>query len=220
MRSTSARMRSASSRISTVSSRSGASTLLSSSCAAPRMPDSGFFTSCARIAAMPVTLRAALRNVSCRSSARAAEASCSTSSTAPGSSGSGEPCTVMPCLCSRGLSSVRSWSAMVASLSRTCSISRNSGLSGGTRSVSACCASCAVEMPRNCSAAWLAKRKRFSRVEQHHRHRQRREQRRVIGRCRGAPRPTTASDADGRSALCSLRPPSAQRAARRAISGS
>jgi hypothetical protein len=39
---------------------------------------------------------------------RAAEASCSTSSTAPGSSGSGEPCTVMPRLCSRGLSSVRS----------------------------------------------------------------------------------------------------------------
>ena len=57
---------------------------------------------------MPVTLRAALRNVSCRSSARAAEASCITSRTAPGSSGSGEPCTVMPCLFNRGLSTVRS----------------------------------------------------------------------------------------------------------------
>ena len=62
MRSTSARMRSASSRISTASSRSARPTLASSNCAAPRMPDSGFFTSCARIAAMPVTLRAALRN--------------------------------------------------------------------------------------------------------------------------------------------------------------
>ena len=60
------------------------------------MPDSGFFTSCARIAAMPVTLRAAPRNASWRSSARAAEASCMTSSTAPGSSGSGEACTVIP----------------------------------------------------------------------------------------------------------------------------
>ena len=47
---------------------------------------------------MPVTLRAAPRKASWRSSARAAEASCSTSSTAPGSSGSGEPCTVMPLL--------------------------------------------------------------------------------------------------------------------------
>ena len=83
---------------------------------------------------MPDTLRAAPRNASCRSSARAAEASCITSSTAPGSSGSGEPCTVMPGLCSRGLSSVMSWSEMVASVCRTCSISRNSGLSGGTRS--------------------------------------------------------------------------------------
>ncbi len=65
---------------------------------------------------MPVTLRAAPRKASWRSSARAAEASCSTSSTAPGSSGSGEPCTVMPCLFSRGLSTVRSWSDTVASL--------------------------------------------------------------------------------------------------------
>ena len=53
-------------------------------------------------------LRAALRNVSCRSNARAAEASCNTSRTAPGSSGKGEPCTVMPCLFSRGLSTDRS----------------------------------------------------------------------------------------------------------------
>ena len=59
---------------------------------------------------MPVTLRAAPRKASWRSSARAAEASCSTSSTAPGSSGSGEPCTVMPRLFSRGLSTDRSWS--------------------------------------------------------------------------------------------------------------
>ena len=68
-------MRSASSRISTVSSRSGSPTLASSSWAAPRMPESGFLTSCARIAAMPETLRAALRKVSWRSSVRAAEAS-------------------------------------------------------------------------------------------------------------------------------------------------
>ncbi len=57
---------------------------------------------------MPVTLRAAPRKASWRSSVRAAEASCITSTTAPGSSGSGEASAVMPGLCRRGLSSVRS----------------------------------------------------------------------------------------------------------------
>ena len=61
MRSTSATIRSVSSQISRVSSRSPASALRSRSWAAPRMPESGFLTSCASIAAMAVTERAALR---------------------------------------------------------------------------------------------------------------------------------------------------------------
>ena len=64
MRSTSAQMRSVSSQIRRVSSRSASPAFCSSSWAAPRMPDSGFFTSCASIAAMALTERAAPRWVS------------------------------------------------------------------------------------------------------------------------------------------------------------
>ena len=55
MRSTSFTMRSASSQISRVSARSSSPTEDSSSCAAPRMPESGFLISWASIAARPVT---------------------------------------------------------------------------------------------------------------------------------------------------------------------
>src|SRR4051794_3715622 len=51
---------------------------------------------------------------------------------------------------------------MVASLLRTCSISRKTGLSSGTRSSRRICARPAADMPKNCSAAWLTWRKWFS----------------------------------------------------------
>ena len=153
-------MRSASSRISTVSSRSPSSTLASSNCAAPRMPDSGFLISCAKTADMPVTLRAAPRNFICRSRARAALLSCSVTSTQPGSSSMGVACTVMPRLCRRGLSRVRSCSEIVVPWRRTCARTEKIGLSGGTSVARVMLASCSRDTPRNCSAAWLAKRNR------------------------------------------------------------
>ncbi len=61
MRSTSAQIRSVSSQISRVSTVSSGVTDCSSSCAAPRIPDSGFLTSWASIAAIAVTERAAPR---------------------------------------------------------------------------------------------------------------------------------------------------------------
>ena len=67
IRSTSATMRSASSQIRRVSARSSSSASVSRSCAAPRMPDSGFLISWASMAARPVTVRAAPRCVSWRS---------------------------------------------------------------------------------------------------------------------------------------------------------
>ncbi len=158
MRSTRSRMRSASSRISTANSRSGSPTLPSSNWAAPRMPLSGFFTSCASTAAMPLTERAADRNTVCRSSARAAELSCSVSTTLPGSSSKVVACTVMPGLCKRGLSRVMSWSAIVIPAAGPVAIRAKIGLSVGSSSDSAMCESCCNDRPRNCSAAWLAKR--------------------------------------------------------------
>ena len=123
------------------SSRSFAhATLPSSSCAAPRMPESGFFTSCARTAAMPVTLRAALRNtVSWRSSARAAELVLQRQqhrSRAPRAHRRALHDDAA-CLCRRGLSSDM---IMIADRrcrrARTCWISRNSGCRSGSRSPS------------------------------------------------------------------------------------
>ena len=73
-------MRSVSSQISRVSARSSSPTELSSNCAAPRMPDSGFLISCASIAPSAVTERAALRWVSCLSIFSAIDRSCSRSS--------------------------------------------------------------------------------------------------------------------------------------------
>ena len=60
-RSTSLPMRAASAWMSPVSSRSASPRPISRSCAAPEMPASGFRISCASIAAMPVTERAAER---------------------------------------------------------------------------------------------------------------------------------------------------------------
>ncbi len=84
-------MRSVSSQISWVNSRAAASASCSKSCAAPRMPESGFFTSCASIAAMAVTERAAFRWVSWRSILSAIERSCSVSTRRSGPSPAGAP---------------------------------------------------------------------------------------------------------------------------------
>ena len=92
MRSTSVTMRSASSQISRVSMRSSDEAACSSSCAAPRMPDSGFLISCASIAASAITERAALRWVNCRSILSAMVRSCSITTIWPGRSVSGATC--------------------------------------------------------------------------------------------------------------------------------
>ena len=89
MRSTSFTMRSASSQISRVSARSSSLTDDSRSCAAPRMPDSGFLISWASIAARPVTVRAAPRWVSWRSILSAIDRSWSTTTTPSWRSSSG-----------------------------------------------------------------------------------------------------------------------------------
>ena len=83
--------------------RSGASArgrpaaFCSRSCAAPRMPESGFLTSWASIAAIAVTERAALRCVSCRSILWAIERSCSVTTSWPGCSTSAATWIVMTC---------------------------------------------------------------------------------------------------------------------------
>ncbi len=92
MRSTSFTIRSASSQISRVKVRSSSPTDCSSSCAAPRMPDSGFLISCASMAASAVTERAAPRWVSWRSILSAMVRSCSITTTWSGRSGSGATC--------------------------------------------------------------------------------------------------------------------------------
>ena len=93
MRSTRLRMRSVSEQMSCVSARSASLVFASRSCAAPRMPDSGFLISCASTAASPDTERAAARWVSWRSIICAMFRCCSMSTTSPGWSGIGPPCT-------------------------------------------------------------------------------------------------------------------------------
>ena len=94
--------------------------------------------------------------------------------------------TVMPRLASRGLSSVRSWLATEASVCRTCSINRNSGLSCGTRSGSRICA-----RPRDGDAEKLLGRmvdqaKPVFLVDHDDRHRQGAEHGGIVGRTRPA----------------------------------
>ena len=74
-------MRSVSSQISWISCLSSSPTAGSRSWAAPRMPESGFLTSCARVAASPATERVERRCEICWSSRRATEQGCSTTST-------------------------------------------------------------------------------------------------------------------------------------------
>ena len=106
---------------------------------------------------MPETLRAALRKVSWRSSARAAEASCKVSITDPGRSGSSVPCTVIPVRRSRrGPSSTSSCSTTVSPRLRTWVTSWKIGLSAGSISVSAWPRICSSDRPRKFSAALFA----------------------------------------------------------------
>ena len=202
-------------------------TLLSSNWAAPRMPDSGFFTSCARIAAMPVTLRAALRKVSCRSSARAAEASCSTSTH--------RARLLRQRRALHGdavLVEARAFQRQVVvgdgglAVARTCSISRKIGLSGGSRSASAELRELHQRHAEELLGGVVGEAEAVGRVEQHHRHRQRRQQR-SSGRAAAARsrRPTTASTPRATAPLTPPPPVPRSRGRRcgsapRAISGS
>ena len=83
------RMRSVSAQISCVRFFSLSGTASSSSCAAPRMPASGFLISCASTAAMPCIERTAPRCRSWRSMRCARLRSCRVMMTAPSGSGSG-----------------------------------------------------------------------------------------------------------------------------------
>ena len=124
MRSTSFTMRSVSSQISLVSERSSSPADCSSSCAAPRMPDSGFLISCASMAASAITERAAPRWVSWRSILSAMVRSCSMTTTWSGYSGSGATCrstSRSPGL--RGVARSTLYSLTGAPRWRTCSIS-------------------------------------------------------------------------------------------------
>ena len=124
----------------------------------------------------------------------------------PGSSGSGEPCTVMPRLCSRGLSSSGRGRRRWPRPARTWSISRNSGLSRRHQVRQARSARVgAVEMPRNCSAAWLAKRKRLSASSSTTGTGKRRQQRRRHRATRGAPRARRGCAHRRRRRSCGLR---------------
>ena len=82
-------MRSVSSQISRVSCRSSSLADCSRSCAAPRMPESGFLISCASIAPSAVIERAAPRWVICRSILSAMVRSCSITMTSSPASPSG-----------------------------------------------------------------------------------------------------------------------------------
>ena len=128
-------MRSVSSQISFVSDRSSSPADCSSSCAAPRMPDSGFLISCASMAASAITERAAPRWVSWRSILSAMVRSCSITTTWSGYSGSGATCRSTrrsPGL--RGVARSTLYSLTAAPRWRTCSISVSSGEPNGTRS--------------------------------------------------------------------------------------
>lgn len=91
-RSTSLPIRAASSRISPASSRSVSGSDISSNCAAPLIPASGFRISCASIAAMPVTERTAERWLRERSIRSARPCGWRRRRTSPGLSSRGTAC--------------------------------------------------------------------------------------------------------------------------------
>ena len=160
MRSTSATMRSVSSQISRVSSRPAASASCSSSCAAPRMPDSGFLTSCASIAAIAVTERAALRWVELavdlvgdRALVQGQDQQVRRfpGQRAPGSSPSG-------CRSRGAFERHVVFRRSCRRCARPRRPARRAGCAAATKSASALPRSAAAPRPKNCSAAGLTRR--------------------------------------------------------------
>ena len=158
MRSIRPRMRSVSREISWVISRSSGASDSSSSCAAPRMPASGFLISCASTAAMPCIERTAPRAISWRSMRCARLRSCKVSSMAPSGSGSGV--TVTSAMRSPWRGVERSTSRSAAEALRSARLGdqlEQRGLPNGIRSASVCLRSSGRPVSKNCSAAGLAK---------------------------------------------------------------
>src|SRR6185437_1341746 len=121
-----------------------------------RADASGFFTSCASIAAIAVTDRAALRCVSWRSILCAMVRSCSVTTTCSRSSATGAACTVTICEPRRGVSRTTPYSETLCPLWRTLSMSAKTGLSGGSKCSSGPSSKVAALASKNCSAAALA----------------------------------------------------------------
>ena len=155
MRSTRATIRSVSSQISRVRVRSSSPAFCSRSCAAPRMPDSGFFTSCASSAAMAVTERAALRWTNWRSILRAMERSWSDTTTWAGASASGAASIETKRGAPRGSSTVTPVCATLWAPWRTCRTRAKMALSSGSAEVSGRFSRFEALASNNCSAAGL-----------------------------------------------------------------
>ena len=157
MRSTSFTMRSVSSQMSRVSARSSSDASVSRSCAAPRMPDSGFLISCASIEAIAETDRAAPRCACWRSSFSAMVRSrsittivllCGISGVTKMSTSRSTP--------SRGRPRSTRYSLIAPPSSRICSISAMSEDPIGSRPSRFCLRCGARLVPKNDSAAGFA----------------------------------------------------------------
>ena len=156
MRSTSFTIRSVSSQIRRVRARSSSPTAVSSSWAAPRMPDSGFLISWASIAASAETERAAPRWVSCLSILSAIVRSCSKTTVPACPSGIGA--TWMSTTRSkprRGLPRSTRYSITAEPRLATWSTRASRGDAKGTRSASLCRVIMARLISKKVSAATL-----------------------------------------------------------------
>ena len=156
MRSTSRQMRSVSSRISLVSARSSEDTPASRSWAAPRIPDSGFLTSWASMAAMAETERTTPRCVNWRLRDSAMARSWRARTTLPASSASGAAWTLTVCSPMRGEEIVTPCSRTGALPVRAWSMRARSGLSPGRNSSRVRPRRCATLPWKSCSPALLA----------------------------------------------------------------
>ena len=155
-RSTSLPIRAASAWISPVSSRSASPSPISSSCAAPEIPASGFLISCASIAAMPVTERAAERWPRLRSILSAMPCGCIRIRISPSVSCSGAACTFCSCGGCSPQPTIRSYCATETPLRRACPTTSSSALSLPTNLPSGRPAICRSDMPPKLSVAGLA----------------------------------------------------------------
>ena len=152
-------MRSVSLQINCVSSTFSGSASPSSNCAAPLMPESGFLISCASIADMAETERAAPRWVNCRSIWWAMERGCTTISAcrSPVPVAAGETCkSTIRSAPVRG--DVRSipYSLKLIPSSRQRSISPTTGLPNGISWMICCFCKTRLLAPKNSCAAKLA----------------------------------------------------------------